>query len=343
MAEYYLDPTLSTGDNDGTTKPNAWRTLQRAVDGTDGTKPVGGDTVLCKAASGAQETLTTAVDISALFGTSADLVKFIAVNSSWVNDWIDRYTLDGNDASLNCLYGYINTDYTSWESFQFTQATGDGVAFSATSGAYNNHFINCEFDNCGDSGINGYRNIFGYYQHCIAHHNVNDGFDTITGHMLFCVSYLNGQYGFHAPYAVDSIAYGCISYLNTYSGFGSIDASLPLIHCISHNNGRDGLAIYNDGLLVLGSRFTLNDEATYGGIDCSAERAYLFGNYFQGNTSSNNIYNILNNDLKCKIIGVDTNKYDQGDTDYGYNDSASADFNLIAAATLRDFEITLPG
>ena len=45
MAEYYVDPTLSTGDNDGTTKPNAWWTLQRAVDGTDGTKPVSGDTV----------------------------------------------------------------------------------------------------------------------------------------------------------------------------------------------------------------------------------------------------------------------------------------------------------
>lgn len=340
MAEYYLDPTLSTGDNDGTTKPNAWRTLQRAVDGTGGTKPVGGDTVLCKCASGVQETLTTAVDITALYGTTSNLVKFIAVNSSWVNDWVDRYTLDGNDASSLCLSAGVNTDYTYWESFQLTQALTRGLTFTATSGAYGNEFINCEFDNCGTDGIDGYRNGAGYYQHCVAHHNGDDGFTTVSGHMLFCVSYLNGEHGFNAPYASAGLAYGCLAYLNTYSGFKSLSSDLPMVHCVSHNNGRNGVFIYNDGLLILGSRLTLNDEATYAGLDCSSERAHLFGNYFQGNAS--NIINILNNDLLAKIAGVDTNKYDQGDTDYGYNDSSTADFNLISAATLRRTEITLP-
>ena len=117
-------------------------------------------------------------------------------------------------------------------------------------------------------------------------------------------------------------------------------ADCPLVNCTSHNNGKDGLSIRNDEFISIGSRFTLNDEAGYAGIDCSSKDAKLFGNYFQGNAT--NIINILNNDLKCKIKGVDTNQYDQGDTDYGYNASATADFNLIAAATLRDFEITLP-
>ena len=340
MAEYYLDPTLSTGDNDGTTKPNAWRTLQRAVDGTDGTKPVGGDTVLCKCASGTQETLTIAIDITALNGTSSDLVKFIAVNSSWVNDWVDRYTLDGNDAATNCLAGGIDTDYTSWESFQFTQATADGATFTSTAGAVGNEFVNCEFANCGSDGMHGYRNSAGYYQHCIAHHNVANGFYQITGHMLFCVSYLNSYHGFNNPYAAASTMYGCIAYLNTLDGFKDITADSPILHCISHDNGRDGIVPYNDGLLILGSRITKHDGASDFGIDLSLERAHLFSNYFQGNTT--NIGNPLNNDHLQKIIGVDTNKYDQGDTDYGYNNSASADFNLIAAATLRDFEITLP-
>jgi hypothetical protein len=80
MTTYYLDPDAS-GADDGTSQSDAWSTLQRAIDGTDGTQPAAGDIVQCRHGTGNDESISTVINFDGNAGSQASgFIQFIGVN-----------------------------------------------------------------------------------------------------------------------------------------------------------------------------------------------------------------------------------------------------------------------
>ena len=149
----------------------------------------------------------------------------------------------------------------------------------------------------------------------------------------------NGGSGFYLYYTDASTYYGCLAYDNS-NGFDYNMASI-LINCVAHKNAGRNFYFNNYGgtPIMFGCRSTGQVSGDYGFYG-NSEKGILISNYFQQNGGVDKANDSLTIDLT--IDSVNTNTYLGSDTDYGYNDSANDDFNLITSATMRDVEITLP-
>ena len=350
MTTYYVDPT-ATGDDDGSSQANAWSTLQRAIDGTDGTQPAAGDTVLCKhtGADGAvDETLTVSIDVDGNSGsTTAGHIKYIGANSSWEDDGT-QYVIDANDAAIYCLK--YNANYIYLKNFFVKQATDDGIGSSNLGPDY------LIFDNVRSSsngsdgfGFGGGYSYFPRFIRCLADNNSGYGFQTARYTTVFyflCCARDNTSYGFETTYG-QLVAYGCLSFDNGSRGYrlggaGTNGQSGIVLNSVADGNSLSGININAANHMIIGNRIT-NHSGT-GDIGLEGNN-YLFThgwNYLENNDGDN----IQEDSLGTEILynGAITNQEDQSDTNQGYTSltEGSEDYNLRSDATLRRTAITIP-
>ena len=199
MATYYCDPDAS-GADDGSSKTDAWSTFQRAIDGTDGTKPGAGDIVEMRHGTGADETVSTTIDVDGTTGgLTTGFVTFRGVNSSWVNDGT-RYDLDANSNNINILT--LGTpDYIKLENiYLHDTGTGDGISCAGYNGCSGWVFVNLKIDGC-VMGVEG--NTGGLqaaiFSHCQITNNSSNGIELHSGVIDKC--YIDGNGGVGITYS----------------------------------------------------------------------------------------------------------------------------------------------
>jgi hypothetical protein len=336
MTDYYADFDLGTGNNDGSDWDNAWQTMADALAGTNSSAPAAGDTVYCRGT----DTLSSGVEItSSNSGTEAGgHCKFIGVDASGNNvGGSTRAVLDGNDGAFDIMV-FNGCHYFWLENFEIhntNEASGnDGIRSAA---AYSNYarFINVIVHNC-HTGIDCESGYLRYatFLRCRCYDNASNGWEDPRYCLLaFCRSDNNSSYGFKG-YNTGFI--GCIAHDNGADGFylyGALDASFSAFSCVSYNNTDDGYdTLTSSPLLCCRS-------ASNGGhgveVD-SGERTQIFYYYGDDTNEITGYYDEVLNDGSSTITTNGT------DTDEGFEDPASDDYNLTSAATYRREAVEIP-
>ena len=256
MPTKYYDPSLSTGDDDGSTEANAWRTLQKAADSA-----VADDLILCRYTV-AGETLSATVDVDVVTG-----LRFVGVNSSWVEDGT-RCTLDANDTAASCVKPAKH--YNMFRNFRFINATGAGADNSA-SNTYNLVYVNCLAEDNGTYGF--YRGPYcSFFLDCISRNNGNNGFSSISYGTVMnrCASIGNtgwDLYDFSIMTIMNSVFHdnssGGMSTGSSFSG--------SIVNCVVDGNTGNGIYVGNSYVThISGCRITNNTG--YGLVGSSGSR-----------------------------------------------------------------------
>lgn len=325
MATYYVDPAAA-GNDDGTSWTDAWTTLQRAIDGTNGTQPVAGDIVYCRGS----ETLAASVDVDGNSGNnSTGYIRYIGCNASGVVDGT-RYVLDGNSAATYCLN--CSTEFISFQNFEMTGATSHGV-FQDVSTADTFYFGNCYVHTNGGAGFyNNADATDGAYFNCIIANNTNQGiyrshFNTI----VLCSIYGNGDNGLDG-----SSGDGCFAALNVLADNGDNDANATFdknwvfLNNVIDGTGQSGaIGIQSQGngeSTIIANRIT---NCSTGYDNNNDVNVYGF-NLFHNNTTD--ISNTTGLFAAIDHAGNDSNRVDP-DAGDGYNNAATMDYNLVAGNT----------
>jgi len=336
MPTYYVDPAAG-GNDDGTDWTNAWTTLQRAIDGTNGTQPAAGDIVYCRGT----ETLSASVDVDGNEGSdSVGFIRYIGCNGSGNVDGT-RFVLDANSAAVNCLQVAAGIDYHCFENFEFKNATSGGVI--GASWNYRWAFINCSFNNNGARGLdnNTFRSTF--YILCTAYSNTTDGFFMgFDNYMIFCSAHDNTGSGAFCN-GNNQVIIGCLIYDNGDDGLEGLDEISLAMHNVIDGNADDGLQLRSGaGLIgIIGNRITNHSGSGDNGMDFVGEITFHGWNYLEDNDT-----HYANTSLALELLdsGVGTNDEDNADTNEGYTSKAdgSEDFNLRSDASLRRTAISIP-
>jgi hypothetical protein len=338
MTTYYCDCDLATGDNDGTTAANAWQTLQAAIDGLNGTQPTAGDTVLCKGT----DSITAAIDMDGGQGTyDGGHLKFVGVNSSWENDGT-QFVIDGGNNNINGIT--VNAKSFIWiENFKIHSC--DGTAGFGTANAVADHWV---FDNCWFHDNDGYgwygANYVRYPQFTRCKFTAN----TATGcyrpgqGSVFCACQFSDNTGASSrglEMVTNGSCFGCVCHNNGSDGVYLYGLSM-MANCVFDGNAGHGANIGTvHAYQFVGCRFTNNAGAgkygLYVGANC---RPTLLACYFGNNAEgASNRYDIL------PVDGSTANTVTAGsETNHGYTNPASDDFNLDPAKAVNTYSIAIP-
>lgn len=342
MAIRYVDASLSTGNNDGSSQANAWHSLQEAIDDTGTYTLVAGDTCLCRHTQSPDETLTVPVDIDGSSGTADAFIQFIGVNSSWVEDGT-KYEISGGGVSDGVLnFSGAAVYYTLWKHFVLTNSVGNGVNFMLY-GPAGHVFIDCVLSNNTGSGYVGYRNANGMVLGCLAYGNGTGGF-YVNGYTktLFCCSRDNAGYGFYAPSQYRGVFYNCLAFDNSGKGYDIREAGNLLLNCVSDSNAGENISITGANTALIGCRITNAATGAYG-LDANSKMFMSMVNYYQSNAAGNKL--AATNEVFLNMIdSTDTSQYDQGDTDAGYQSltEGSENYELSSDATMFETAIQIP-
>ena len=328
---YYVDPD-ATGDDNGQTKAGAWTSLQRAINGADGTAPTGGDIVFCKGT----EYPTAQVDVTALVTYKDPWLRFIGCGSDWTPG-AARYHLDFgtntchglvfDDASdISLEHFEISTDLTTGEYYGITEEVDDS----------NVVFIDCYIHGW-KLNLQCYSSVKGLFINCL----FSDAYGTYGCNcryctMIGCTFFDNDYDGINA--GVGMTVYGCVMRGNNV-GLRCSSGGNVIMNCVFHANLQ---GIYITGRYMsplIGCRFTANSNYGYRHLDPEDWAAFI-GCYFQNTTD---VYD------GCYYIDIDpdgngiTTVFGGTDTDYGYVSPGAPDhnYNLRSDATNREMSVEL--
>lgn len=332
MATLYVDPAAA-GANNGSSWTDAWTSVQSAIDYVS---LAAGDVVYMRGT----QTPSAQIDFDGAKGNYANgRIRFVGCNSGGTVDGTRFHLNFGNNAIHGCVFN--DMDSVSLENVEisssYASGTYHGLRF-VTSGSSNCAFVNVyihDWSGMGQEGILGY---YATWDRCRAANCGSYGFQAAAYSNQFwgCVADGNGNTGFYAYYGAASFR-SCLSYGNT-GGYGFyLGVSSALFGCVAHNNSSGG--VYFNGVSDLRRcRITANGGYGINVLGSSSARPSICGCYFHGNTSgvASGNYQEINPD------GAGSwNELAGSDTDYGYVDSASGDFNIAAGATLRSKALVL--
>lgn len=319
MTDYFVDPA-ATGANNGTDWANAWTDLQSAL-----TNAVAGDTTYCR---GGQSLTSTTLFVTNSGDVTNGFIRFIGCNASGNNDGT-RYviTVTGPTATAG-LYANAARNFHLFENFEISGGQ-NGILITSNSDGWilnncyihgqsqngigngatlrNGHMFRCIFDTCATSGCNG---INGWTISGCKFKSCGSGITSGTGlavhNTIFSACTTAGASVTYAGVVHNCVFHGC------GTGFATTLGTL----CAT----------------VQGCRFTNNTTGF-----TTAVAAALVNCYFDGNTTNyTGIVEVLN------IDGSATHVVAEGtDSDYGYVNSATGDFNLASTATGRNFAIEI--
>lgn len=340
MTTYYCDCDLTTGNNDGTTQANAWQTLQRAIDGTDGTQPTAGDTVLCKGT----DSISAAIDMDGGSGTyNGGYLKFVGVNASWVNDGT-YFVIDGGSNTIDGIYHSQTKPFIWLENIKIQHC--DGTAGINSAAAYADEWIfnNVWVYSCDGHGMSGLYFRYTKFFRCRFTDNTGDGVYRFGLNPRFHYCEFMGNTGDGIDiYSASSVFNGCIFHNNGAWGVDSISLA-DFINCIFDSNASGGFKIAgsaDEAPTFIGCRVTNHSGAGDVGVSIAgtAERSQFVGCYFGNNTTAITAdrYDVI------PIAGSTSHVVLNGsETDHGYTTPASDDFNLDPDKAVNTYSIAIP-
>lgn len=274
---------------------------------------------------------STALNLDTNAGTAADgYVKFIGVNSSWVNDET-RCKLDGNAGLVAGCTGIITRtiDLLYFENIEVDDSDDVGIDRSTT--VNYNLLINCWAHDCDGIGFKSYNDET--YIRCLATNNGNAGFRfSANSKGIFCIAH-NNLHGFHL-FSDSCNILGCITGENTSSGlYGYASSTGSFFNVIDENT--DGISFISGvGGIVLCNRIT--NQSDDGIVVSAGETCYEDWNLFYGNTGDDR-----DDTAGAGLIEQGGNSKTNSTGD-GYTDQTNHDFNLTDSADYRREAITLP-
>lgn len=335
MTTYYADFDLGTGNNDGTSWANAWKTPADVIAGSNGSAPAAGDTVYTRGTA----TLAATVTNTLAGDETTGLIKWIGCNASGNNDGT-RTVIDAN--SGNFATWTQNAGYNLFENFRFT-GSGNNDGFEGTGDDL--VFVNCSFDNNNAHGWNGAGQDRCIFIRCVAYSNGSNGFSGAGARFIFCCSRGNTGNGWYYNFA--SVWIGCLAYDNGGNGidaFRQYGTAFNSVFDANTGNGIDILSGTNYVAAILGCRITNHSGGGSIGLDANTEIVLYGWNYFENNTGDN----VQNATLAFPISynGAATNLEDLSNTEYGYvdisEDNYATGYTDSGDPDLRRVAVTIP-
>lgn len=335
MTTYYVDPD-ATGMEDGSTWDDAWVTMQDAVDGSNGTQPTAGDTVLMRG----EEASYSTVSLNGSAGSTSGRVAFVGVNASGTEDGT-RYVIDG---SSHMSYGMqLDQDYIELRNIEIKDCNSHGFYKANYSAAdfllMNNCYIH---DNSGYgyyAGASGTR--YGHFIACRFEGNTSSGWFG-NGVLQGCISKSN-DHGFYVSGSQPTIVFiDCMAIANTGNGWRMdyYGNDFTVLHnCVADGNGTAGYSRTSNGVLDVLSGMRLTENGT--GIECSSSSSItsIVDCYMPASTEDRD--NTTNLDITAGLSsqltfnGSNTNDFSGTDSGGGYENAASGDFQTASTASKR--------
>jgi len=260
------------------------------------------------------------IEFPTLSGDTTDgWIKFVGVNSSWADDGTYA-VLDGEDEADHCLHmeSGVTNDMLWFENIRTTRA-GTGWYFRGSANS-NNIVMHCKSDLC-FYGTDFYRAAELTCLNFVCTGSTSDGMsEGIYGYdsiYAFCKSHNNGGVGIGGSSSRLAF-YGCLCYENVDNY--ECDNGL-FLNCVADGATSDGIDQQGaDVLRTIGCRIT---NSTAWGVEFATTASMLISaySYFGGN-------NGVGDDIDGMYADVVGNTFDGSETDHGYVDSASDDYNL---------------
>jgi len=341
LTTYWVDPTATGGNNDGSSPSDAWLSLAYAPLGQNGTAPVAGDVVECIPAGGGavDETLSSAMQFNGNSGSSAaGRITYRAYSSTG-----ERYVISGGGLATYCIE-LNGSDWIALEGLEIKNATSHGVYMNSYAGIdallINNIWSH---DNGGDGfhskGSNSTR--YAIALRCMFSDNTGDGWKG-DGMVLGCCSHSNGGSGFRESNSHPTATYvDCIAFENSNYGFlmqGYGNDFYLLHNCVADSNTIGGVS-FTGGVpaVVSGCRITGN------GVGSDATNAVdMIDSYMPGvgqaranttNLGGTTVTNQINNSNAG--YPADSNELAGSDALAGFVGGTPFDYQTTNSATLH--------
>ncbi len=270
-------------------------------------------------------------------GTNTNHVRVTGVNGAWTEDGTRAiFDGEGNQTPAVHIWQFDNTTDAWWfTDIEIDEATSDGIdASTAISAA--NILVNIYIHNCTAQGLDGSAFSNSILVLCRFESNGSHG-----GHvdnncaLMLCQALNNTDVGFFSEVQVTFI--GCVSHGNG-TGFFALGERSFFSHCVADGNATRGFYFETVQGVVMACRTTNHSGAGDFGIETSAAGDWTVSlyNYFEDNNTNRDV-----GIRQIRVNGAVADDEDNADTNEGYTNIVTHDFNLRTDATHQNTAVEL--